>query len=111
MGRISFGASVHHHFHYPEFLELSLSLSQKSTPVTRPNSVVVQPRGLVGAAEGRGPPVTLLVAGTLVVVMVLLAIGLVTEPCDTVPVAAPERSGMGLLPKVWGNKVGGASGD
>jgi hypothetical protein len=46
-----------------------------------------------------------------VVVVVLLGIGLVTEPCDTVPVAAPERSGMGLLPQVWGNKVGGANGD
>ena len=27
------------------------------------------------------------------------------------PVAAPKRSGMGLLPKVWGNKGGGGSGD
>ena len=25
------------------------------------------------------------------------------------PVATPEGSGMGLLPKVWGNEVGGGS--
>lgn len=97
MGRISFGASLHHHHFTIPNSSNSLSL-EKSTPVTRTNSVVVQPRGLVGAAEGRGPPVTLLVAGTLVVVVVLLGIGLVTESCDTVPVAAPERSSMGLLP-------------
>ena len=84
MGRISFGASLHHHHFTIPNSSNSLFLSKKSTPVTRTNSVEVQPRGLVGAAEGRGPPVTLLVAGTLVVV-VLLAIGLVTESCDTVP--------------------------
>lgn len=56
--------------------------------------MVDQPRGLVGAAEGRGPPVTLLVAGTLllVVVVVLLTIGLVTESCDTVPTGASETA-------------------
>jgi hypothetical protein len=46
--------------------------------------------GLVGAAEGRGPPVTLLVADTLVVVMLAVVVGLVTEPCDTVPMGASE---------------------
>jgi hypothetical protein len=66
--------------------------------------------GLVGAADGRGPPVTLLVADALVVVVKLAAVGVVTEPCDTVPVATPERSSMGLLPEVWGNEVGGGSG-
>jgi len=46
--------------------------------------------GLVGAAEGRGPPVTLLVAGSLVVVVKLAAVGVVTEPCDTVPMGASD---------------------
>jgi hypothetical protein len=56
-------------------------------------SLARQPHGgLVGAADGRGPPVTLLVAGALVVVMVLLTIGLVTEPCDTVPRGASETA-------------------
>jgi hypothetical protein len=45
-----------------------------------------------------------------VVVVKLAGVGVVTEPCDPVPVATPEGSGMGLLPKVWGNEVGGGSG-
>jgi hypothetical protein len=102
-------------FHYPKFLKLDLS--KRNTPVTWPISVLVQAHsrrgyeGLVRAAEGRGPPVTLLlVADALVLVRELrelvLGTGLVAEPCDTVPVAAPEGSGMGR-PEMWGNEVGG----
>lgn len=48
--------------------------------------------GLVGAAEGGGPPITLLVVADALVVLVLAATtGLVAEPCDTVPMGASER--------------------
>jgi len=50
-------------------------------------------------AEGGGPPGALLVADTLVV-----AIKLVAEPSDAVPVAAPEGRGARWL-EVWGNEV------
>ena len=56
--------------------------------------------GLVRAAEGRGPPVALLlVADALVLVRELrelvLGTGLVAEPCDTVPMGASETASDG----------------
>jgi hypothetical protein len=49
--------------------------------------------GLVGAAEGGGPPVTLLVvADALVRVLDLATTRLVAEPCDTVPMGASETA-------------------
>jgi hypothetical protein len=56
--------------------------------------------GLVGAGEGRGPPGALLVLDTL-----LVAVDVEAEPCDAVPVAAPERGRARLL-EMWGNEVG-----
>lgn len=111
-GRIAFWRFRSSSFHLSQILELRLSLEVlknsdhsshstkfRATGSTSPNRPY---EGLEGAAEGSGPPETVLVVLDALVV----AVDLVAEPGDAVPVAAPEGRGARLL-EVWGHEIGG----
>jgi hypothetical protein len=108
-GKNSFWRFRSSSFHLSQILELPISRRTAITRATRPNSVLLvstspnRPyEGLEGAAEGSGPPETVLVVLDALVV----AVDLVAEPGDAVPVAAPEGRGARLL-EVWGHEIGG----
>jgi hypothetical protein len=94
-GKNSFWRFRSSSFHLSQILELPISRRTAITRATRPNSVLLvstspnRPyEGLEGAAEGSGPPETVLVVLDALVV----AVDLVAEPGDAVPMDGSENA-------------------